>query len=544
MDTKIQTGSISGIRTYAKDLEKKKAENGSAVTTVDTKAVTKPELITAKKAAERKYQAPSWTGNKKTSEPVEVETEKVPEIPKVPEPTLKPISAPKTTSTSSIVIDNEDAASAVILSDTKKDRFKLFPRIISSISNWFSEIKRKRNAKKIPKYTIPEATRRKGVIQRATSQTGKLTSFDHTSIQERIRARQERATPKEPLTIWTAKTEPGYPLLEAPEETVTNVQVFSKKSFRTEERPPVLEEVVTKQKNNPPPPPAVAEVPLVEEVEPTEYAEDLQEPATEPDSIPQYEEVEPEPAEKEYVATEVKPVTVLKPGSLKEWLFLINTNAISLGVVGIVAAIGIVGTAGFLWYGSQVNTLEITTTPNHKAILTAPLQLVALPVPTKESIIGSVRNNTQQSSYAVLQLIFVDTPAGHNLVPAPKIITTLSPSLNTAFTQSVSDVYFGAVDKTDPFVILSITDATTAKGGMLAWEKSLPSDLSDLFSVSSTQTATSGLKFKDIEIDKTDLRILENAQGEVVLLYGLANRNTIIITDKISTYQTLVKIIK
>lgn len=547
MDKQIPTGSISGIRTYASDLEKKKAASTSSEVPVDTKSkpTSPPEVVLMKKPEERKYQAPSWTGNKKVATPVvEEKTENLPEIPKEKDSPLKPISAPKNNNERSIIIDNEDAASAVIISDTKKDRFKLFPRIFSSISDWFKELKSKREAKKIPKYTIPEATRRKGVIQRATSKTGKLTSFDHTSIQERIRARKEKAVPKEPLTIWTAKTEPGYALLEAPESPVTNVQVIMKKSFKTINPAPEPEKIVVPEAPKVVTPiivPPVVETPVISEVpKPVIPTPPQAQAVVVPTIIEEEPEAyyEPEPVE---VVKPTDPVTKLKPNTLRDWLFLINTNVMSVGVAGIVLGLVIFGTVGYFWYNSQVSTLEIVTAPNHPAVLSAPLQLVTLSTKNKVALLNSISSNSKQSNTEVLQMIYVDTPAGNKLIPAPEIISLLSPNLNTAFTQSIANIYFGSLRKETPFIILTITDLATAKGGMLAWEQTLYTDLASLFI---SNENTSGLKFKDLLMEKTDLRVLQTSAGTSLLTYGTVNQNTIIITTDVSSYKELVKLIK
>lgn len=104
---------------------------------------------------------------------------------------------PPPKSTVDIRIENAEAEAATIITDTKKDRFKLFPAISASIKGWFSNKKAEKAAKKAPKYTVPETTRRQGVIQRATSVTAKSTTADHDSIQERIRRREEEERAQE-----------------------------------------------------------------------------------------------------------------------------------------------------------------------------------------------------------------------------------------------------------------------------------------------------------------------------------------------------------
>lgn len=545
MDKQTPPPSLPNIRTYAKDLEKKRVESGEGAV---TPLKTPPKKISeatdpSDKPANHKYKAPTWTGNKKQPK-VPEELPKAPEVTEKEVSTLKPISTPKPTREAHIIVDNEDASSAVIISDTKKSRFRLLPSIFSSLSKWFREAWEKQAAKKIPKYTVPETSRRKGVIQRATSKTGKLTSFDHTSITARIRERQERATPKTPTTVWTANTEPGYPLLEAPEEKITNVQVVPRKSFRTITPEPAAKIEEAKVVETPPPPPPVlveakiAPEPVIIEETPTKLTTPLVEREVE-EIVINNPTLEPE----ELVE---QSVTKLKPASLREWLFIINTNTISIGVAGIVLFVVIVGAIGYVWYSTQVKDLDIITAPNHPTLIPAPLQLTTVTPLDRKQLLETATSNLTQNKFPVLQILFVDSPAGYNAVPAPKILTTLNPELNTTFTESINYIYFGIIEKNQPFIILRITDSATAKGGMLAWEQTLYKDLEPLFSgfVQSMVSATKELKFKDHIVSNMDIRTLEDSNQRPYMVYGIINQNTLVITNDTTTYLEVAKLIK
>lgn len=191
------TGNIPALRTYAKDLEDTRQAKNLTPRVV---AVNEPE--TATKVAPQKL-APITTKPTKTTA-----SKHTPEKEQID--VTKELSALNT----KIIVDNEDAASATVITDTKRDRFKLFPALLSSINNWFSDQKKTRRQKAIPKYTIPQTTRRKGVIQKATSNTGKTATADFHQLQERIKQRSEKIEETEGKTIWTPDTEPGYLLVE------------------------------------------------------------------------------------------------------------------------------------------------------------------------------------------------------------------------------------------------------------------------------------------------------------------------------------------
>ncbi|KKT77677.1 MAG: hypothetical protein UW75_C0057G0006, partial [Parcubacteria group bacterium GW2011_GWF2_44_8] len=237
MDTETKAPTkLAAIRTYAKDLDSNRNHKASAA--------AEPVVV---ETAEQMVKEPVRASDTLTTKVSRVEVPASKPVPKkAPKevPALKPITPTKNDPT--IIMDNEDGAAATIITDTKHDEFKLIPAIINSIHDWFLAKKRGYKAKKIPKYTVPDTTRRKGIIQKATSKTGKFASSDFSSIQERILERKANAAAKalrddEPDTIWTANTEPGFALLaETTTQKISNVQMVARKSFRatpTEEVP-------------------------------------------------------------------------------------------------------------------------------------------------------------------------------------------------------------------------------------------------------------------------------------------------------------------
>src|SRR3989338_10051788 len=228
MDTETKAPTkLAAIRTYAKDLDSNRNHKASAA--------AEPVVV---ETAEQMVKEPVRASDTLTTKVSRVEVPAPKPAPKkVPKvPALKPITPTKNDPT--IIMDNEDGAAATIITDTKHDEFKLIPAIINSIHDWFLAKKRGYKAKKIPKYTVPYTTRRKGIIQKATSKTGKFASSDFSSIQERILERNANAAAKalrddEPDTIWTANTEPGFALLaETTAQKISNVQMVARKSFR------------------------------------------------------------------------------------------------------------------------------------------------------------------------------------------------------------------------------------------------------------------------------------------------------------------------
>jgi len=242
-------GKIPTLRTYAQDLEDTRHAKSPSPRVVSIDETAFPNKVPAR-----------------NKEPFVNKPTRGTVIQPISEKELVGFSKQPNTLVEKIIVDNEDAGEATVITDTKHNRFKLFPAIIISLNNWFSNQKKLRHQKAIPKYTLPQTTRRKGLIQRATSNTGKTATADFRYLQERIKHRSEEIgvagktiwTPDtEPVfllldevrnspvtdekeevagkTIWTPDTEPVFMLLdEVRNSPVTNVIIEPKKSHYTE----------------------------------------------------------------------------------------------------------------------------------------------------------------------------------------------------------------------------------------------------------------------------------------------------------------------
>lgn len=124
-------------------------------------------------------------------------------------PGVEHLNVPKTST---------EVEGGTIITDTKGEKFSLFGAIGTSLSEWWKTRQKNAIARKKPKYTVPEADRRKGVIQKATTQTGRTSSADHAAVLSRIKAAKKTtrggntsmlvAAPTPPVaeTEWTTNT--------------------------------------------------------------------------------------------------------------------------------------------------------------------------------------------------------------------------------------------------------------------------------------------------------------------------------------------------
>jgi hypothetical protein len=368
-----------------------------------------------------------------------------------------------------------------------------------------------------------------------------------------------------PTTTWTANTEPGYALLEAPEEKVTvkNVQVTPRKrggvstqaAKATVEttKHPVVAPLVSPKK------PTIIIASETEPIVSSPTPQETSEPKIKPEQTPKLEiQPEPEPipvvvpaqtlTKQKPTDTQTSPtrplVTKLRPTSLREWLFTLNTNVIALGIAGLVLAFGIVFLTGYAIYQKNVSTITVTTLPNHPTLLEAPLQILYTNSSSKEALINQLLDNLNASGRPdILQLAFATKETGE-LLAAHTAMSNLAFHTNTPFARSLNALYFGITSNGTPFILLKTTDDTTALGGMFSWESSLYDDLSPIFGLSTDTVISDTYTFKDRTLGTIDTRTQVDSSGNIVLVYNEPVKNIIIVTTSVATLETLLPLIK
>jgi hypothetical protein len=101
--------------------------------------------------------------------------------------------------------------------------------------------------------------------------------------------------------------------------------------------------------------------------------------------------------------------------------------------------------------------------------------------------------------------------------------------------------------ETRPFFILRVDSYERSFAGMLEWEATMERDLSSFYppfpreeSASSTPAASFRLSFVDEVIGNRDVRVLRDGEGQVLMLYGYRDKNTLIIARNGSAFLELI----
>jgi hypothetical protein len=92
-------------------------------------------------------------------------------------------------------------------------------------------------------------------------------------------------------------------------------------------------------------------------------------------------------------------------------------------------------------------------------------------------------------------------------------------------------------DKPTPVILLTVSEPDAAFAGMLAWEKTIATDLSPFFTLGSLTLSSTPPVFTDTSFNNIDTRALYDGDGMLILMYTLLERNVIAITNSTATMQ-------
>lgn len=449
---------------------------------------------------------------------------------------------------------------ATIITDTQSRRFKLFPNLFSSLAHWWEARAKRRAAARTPKYVIPETDRRKGVIQRATSQTAKVTTGDYEGLRERLRERVEAtvAAPSVPApedheeTFWTPHIEPIFPLLEAPQYTSSSVQRVSltprrkigdtvtAETARDDDRWEEAAHAYSTPALVTPPTPAPA--PIITPPEPVVPAPTRPQPASPvptptpaPASDLDMDEDAPLPAPTRPVPS-TNPKRRPAPVPARQQ-FLFRTNTMTVTIVGVVVlgslAVYLAPRLLELTRSAPVDEQPVVT---QSTVVAAPVITRVVSLPTRDAIMTALNISEDERTLPAVEVVL-----SGNTAPAT-LLQTLDPSLPPSLVQNISKLSFGWYDRSEPFIIMTITDRTSVWGSLLQGEERLPKVLTPLFTSPDT-----GGRFVDRVIGGHDVRTLIDDTKHEHLSYGLIDEHTLIITTDTSTFlsvETLVTTVR
>lgn len=232
------------------------------------------------------------------------------------------------------------------------------------------------------------------------------------------------------------------------------------------------------------------------------------------------------------------------------------------GAVLILAALGLVA-ALLLRTAPRTVSTSSAVVPFMSVDQTVPV--IAPADITRDMLMADLEAAREQVSLSVglVAQLYVGTPTTTgsvtDLMSAPQLLTMLAPDIPPDLLRTIQPAYLLGVhsyDENQTFLVLRVDSYQQAYSGLLAWETTMPQELSPLFTrhpslhLPGTDTASSTAStspqfirtgFVDRVVENHDARVVQNAGGDILLLWTFLDRNTVVITTNEYTLREIIR---
>lgn len=445
-----------------------------------------------------------------------------------------------------------------IITDTKRNRFRLFSAIIAGIKEWFTETEERIEKARAPKHTVTPAEKRASVITSAAERSALAPKDDYARVAKHLQSVPRTSKTKSDLSIKDEEViKPAHwayvdedETTEEPTAAAEPTLVIPKGPTSPEpsEQPAIIEETEptetqaglgTEESVEPEPTPQTEE-PVVESLEP------IEEPASEPEEIgPEEEPPEPEEQYQEEPEPEAPPPRRWKPTPEPRSF----TPSPVIAIVVVVLAVGLGVTTAFWIFGGTSETPVVTETTRPNTLIESSEQL---PTPLTTNRLAFLRNilDTEPRTISEIAVVYptVSVQGSTEMASINDTLSVLDWQAPSSFTRNIDSINFGLWKTSEPFMVLKISSFDIALSGILSWETNMSFDLAPLFGspVSGTfdpnsRSATQIREpyFIDSVIDNHDVRVLRDELYKERIIYSFINKNTILITNSIESFRAL-----
>lgn len=138
------------------------------------------------------------------------------------------------------------------------------------------------------------------------------------------------------------------------------------------------------------------------------------------------------------------------------------------------------------------------------------------------------------------------------IITSTKFLSLIKASIPDEIQRTIKSQYmFGMhnFDGNQRFLILKTGSYDVTFAGMLSWENDLWQDFKEIFSLKSDDNIDSSeensigieiKKFQDAIFNNKDCRVVRNQAGEIIFLYSVIDKNTVIITTNVNTLREII----
>ncbi len=217
----------------------------------------------------------------------------------------------------------------------------------------------------------------------------------------------------------------------------------------------------------------------------------------------------------------------------------VSARVLVLWSIALVFLVGATGIGYWYWSNLPETVAVLPTTPNSSTqkilIADAEKQLNTAQLTRDSFIAAFARERT--SALALSSFTLVVPVAARSLTTA-EFLSLLNAGVDGTFARALAPEFvlgLRGLPQNRAFLIFKTNYYQTALAGMLQWEDTLFNDAGPLFG-----QAIGGVQFADKTIKNRDTRILLDSSGKTLLIWGFANKETIIITTDEDTFTQVI----
>ncbi len=208
------------------------------------------------------------------------------------------------------------------------------------------------------------------------------------------------------------------------------------------------------------------------------------------------------------------------------------------GILALIAGGVIVGGMYFL----QTETETTSSTSVEKTLISyTDKKEIVLPTVNVQAIASTFIQEKATYQAPANSVLYTHFSQGGEKVLNVTIFEAIAQHAGDALKRNIEDGMLGiySFNTTEVFLVLKPDDFGIVYTGMLDWESTLGSDLSLFFPFLSQHLASNPSVFSDETYKNKDVRVIRNDLGNIVLLYGFIDKNTLVITANEKIFEAI-----
>jgi sulfur carrier protein ThiS len=202
-----------------------------------------------------------------------------------------------------------------------------------------------------------------------------------------------------------------------------------------------------------------------------------------------------------------------------------------LTIIAVICFIGGGVIFGGLYFFNTQKETEVAVATKKTIIPYTQKKEIVVPE-TKEGALAQLISARDSFVVEVNGVLYTSFLHGTSSLSTADTLQLVTPRIGDTLKRNISDIMVGvySYDTNEIFIIVKPDDFGIAYSEMLNKENTLVADMSPLFPKLSTYLSSNPPVFIDETYKNKDVRVIKNAVGEVVFLYGFIDRNTLVMT--------------